>query len=154
MKFHIELCSTIIKKQLLYLEEECSFYMNYKNEKVHFELIINKISLGVFDNQIIAVGGFCGLSKEMKAKIQVPEYINGSLKVESNLEIGLSHEINSNLNYEYPVYISIETGWVCIGNPFIKKKAVEFIKNCVVVIDDDGLFVSLWLKPESLPENL
>ena len=29
--------------------------------------------------------------------------------------------------------------------------AVEFINNCVAVIDDDKEFISLWLKPQSLP---
>ena len=53
---------------------------------------------------------------------------------------------------DLPMFINTESGWVCIGNPEAKGRAVEFINNCVAVINDNCEFVSLWLKPESLPK--
>ena len=52
---------------------------------------------------------------------------------------------------DLPVYVNVHTGWVCIGNPEKKGNAVQFINNCVAVIDENKEFVSLWLKPQSLP---
>jgi uncharacterized protein YbdZ (MbtH family) len=53
-------------------------------------------------------------------------------------------------NEDWLVHVNVKTGWVCIGNPEKKGNAVEFINNCVAVIDDKE-FVSLWLKPLKLP---
>jgi hypothetical protein len=53
---------------------------------------------------------------------------------------------------DWPVYVNIRTGWVCIGNPENKGNAVEFINNCVAVIDENKCLASLWLKPKKLPD--
>ncbi|MFH7012564.1 hypothetical protein ACHRV5_11880 [Flavobacterium sp. FlaQc-52] len=152
MKFNIEYYSGIIRKELLYLENECSFYMDYKDLNADLELIINKIALQIFNNRVFALSGFCGLNKEMLTNIKVPKSKKGILKVEHNLDYGFSYGVSDIFDYEYSVYVNIETGWVCIGNPYSKENAVEFIDNCIVVINDDGIFNSLWLKPKSLPK--
>lgn len=154
MKFKVEYLEDNIQKQLLYLEDECSFYMEDSNQNVDLELIINKIALQVSKNKIVELGGFCGLNKEMISNIQIPEYQKGILRIEHNLKYGFAYSVNDDIDYEYPVFINIESGWICIGNPKIKKNAVEFISNCVAVINDLGNFESLWLKPMNLPENL
>jgi len=119
--------------------------------EIDFELILNKLSMSVVDNRIIQLWGFCGLDKSMKSNYQVPEHRKGILGVEHDLKYGFAYGINSDDDYEYPVYVNTKTGWVCIGNPERKDNAVEFINNCVAVIDDNNDFVSLWLKPEKLP---
>lgn len=139
------------QQQLIYIPEEHSFYMDSVVNKIEIELIINKISLAVSDNIVVNVDGFCGLSKSMKSNYQVPEYKKGGLRVEHNLSYGFSYGISDD-NYEYPVYINIQSGWVCIGNPEKKGNAVEFINNCVAVIGNNKELVSLWLKPERLPD--
>lgn len=140
------------RQRLVYIPEEHSFYMDSAVNKIEIELIVNKISLAVSDNIVVNVSGFCGLSKSMKSNYQVPEYKKGCLQVEHNLNNGFAYGVNDDDNYEYPVYINVQCGWVCIGNPEKKGNAVEFINNCVAVIDDDKEFVSLWLKPERLPD--
>lgn len=152
MKFNIEYTDNIRQQQLLYLEDECSFYMDYTNQGIDIELIINKIALQVFDNKIFALSGFCGLSKEMRTNFQVPNSKKGILKVDHNLKYGFAYDINEKFDYEYPVFINVGTGWVCIGNPKLTGNAVEFINNCIAVIDENKNFLSLWLKPESLPK--
>ena len=151
MKFKIEYTENIRQQQLLYLVDECSFYTNYINQGIDLELIFNKITLQVLNNEIVDLNGFCGLSKEMSADIKVPSSKKGILKVEYISENGFSYEINEKFDHEYPVYINIETGWVCVGNPNIKKKSVEFINNCIAVINDNGNLASVWLKPKKLP---
>ena len=148
MKFTIENNNKIIQKQLVYLEEECSFYMNEITDKIDIEVVLNKISLFVVDNKIIDISGFCGLNKSMISTCQVPEFKKGFLKIEHNLKYGFAYGINKE---DFPVYVNPQTGWVCIGNPEKSGNAVEFIDNCVAVIDGDKGFVSLWLKPQSLP---
>lgn len=156
MKFVVEIYRDIWQyfwqQQLIYIPEEHSFYMDSVVNKIEFELIVNKISLAVSDNIVVNVSGFCALSKSMKSNYQVPEYKKGCLRVEHNLNYGFAYGINTDDNYEYPVYINIQSGWVCIGDPEKKGNAVEFINNCVAVIDNDKEFVSLWLKPESLAD--
>jgi hypothetical protein len=84
----------------------------------------------------------------MKSNYQVPEFQKGILKVEHNLKYGFAYRINEK---DISVYVNTQTGWVCIGNPEKKGDTVEFINNCVAVIDDEKNFISLWLKPEKLP---
>lgn len=153
-KFIIEYTENIGQQQLLYLEDECSFYMDYSNQSIDIELIINKIALQVSNNEIVDLSGFCGLSKEMRANLQVPNSKKGVLKVKHNLEYGFAYNVNDDYEYEYPVYVSVATGWVCIGNPEKKGNAVEFINSCIAVINDNGDFESLWLNPKSLPKSL
>lgn len=155
VKFKIEYAADeIIEKQLLYLEDECSFYMKYNDQNTDLELIINKISLQVSNDRVINLSGFCGLNNKMKSDVKVPEFKKGILKVEHNLQSGFAYGINDDIDYKYPIYINIKMGWVCIGNPNSNKNAVEFITNCVAVIDDKGNFESLWLKPKNLPKKI
>ncbi|CAL1518548.1 hypothetical protein [Chitinophaga sp. MM2321] len=149
MKFVIEYGNPVEQRLLTYIPEECSFDMEPIVSGIDFELILNKISLSVVDSKIIQLWGFCGLDKSMKSNYQVPEYKKGALRVKHNLNFGFAYGINDD---DLPVYVNVQTGWVCIGNPEKKGNAVEFINNCVAVIDDDKGFVSLWLKPETLPD--
>jgi len=66
-----------------------------------------------------------------------------------NLESGFSYGINS--DDEWPVYVNQKTGWICVGNPERSGEAVEFMNNCVAVVDNNNKLVSLWLKPQELP---
>lgn len=96
------------------------------------------------------MGGGCGLTAWMKSNCEVPKSRKGVLKVVDDLEIGVgSYRVNRE---ELPVHVNIQTGWVCIGNPVKLGNTVEFINNCIAVIDDDNEFVALWLKPQSLPQ--
>jgi hypothetical protein len=148
MKFLIKNGKEIGQQQLVYLTDECSFYTGRIAHKIDMELIVNKISLAVSDDKIVDVNGFCGFAEWMKSDYKVPKYKKGVLKVEHNLKYGLAYGIN---DIDFPMYVNTQTGWICIGNPEKSGQAVEFINNCVAVIDDDNKFVSLWLKPKSLP---
>ena len=55
MKFLIQSSDEIGKQQLVYLEDECSFYMEYTSSKIELELIVNKISLAVLDNRLVVM---------------------------------------------------------------------------------------------------
>lgn len=150
MKFDIEHSNNIGQKLLVYLPEECSFYTGESTEsKIDLELILNKLSLSVVDDKVVDVNGFCGLDKSMLSICQIPEYKKGVLKVEHNLDFGFAYGINDN---DLPVYVNIQTGWVCLGFPAKEGNGVEFINNCVAFISNTGEFLSLWLKPATLPK--
>ena len=150
MKFIVEYRNFTQQHLLTYIPEECSFYMGKIMGKIDVELILNKISLAVSKNEIVHVSGFCGLDKSMKTNYKIPKFKKGVLKVEDNLKYGFAYGINDE---DWPVYINIETGWICIGDPLKSEKAVEFINDCVAVLEGDKL-VALWLKPKSLPYEL
>jgi hypothetical protein len=152
MKFLIEYTDTVEQKTLIYDIEECSFDTEPTVQEINFDVVINKLNLTVIDddNRIVQVWGFCGYNEWIKSSYEVPERKKGILKVLDDLTAGVgSFSINKE---DVPMYVNVQSGWVCIGNPEKKGNAVEFINNCVAVIDDDKEFVSLWLKPETLPD--
>lgn len=151
MRFLIDYTDTLEPKSLIYNIEECSFDTEPTVEEINFDVVLNKLNLTAIgdDNKIAQVWGFCGYNEWIKSDYEVPERKKGTLKVLDDLPSGVgSFSIKKE---DVPMYVNTRTGWVCIGNPERKGSAVEFINNCVAVIDDGKEFVSLWLKPVSLP---
>lgn len=151
MKFLVEYTDTLEQKTLIYDIEECSFDTKPAVQEINFDIVINKLNLTAIgdNNKIVQIWGFCGYNEWIKSNYKIPESQKGILKVIDDLVAGIgSYSVNKK---DLPVFVNIQTGWVCIGNPEKKGDAVEFINNCVAVIDDDKEFVSLWLKPERLP---
>ena len=150
MKFNIDYNDKKEERLLIYILNEHSFDMEPYNYSTDLHLALNYLDLMVLDKKVIQLSGFCGLGISRKSNYNVPEYEEGALKIVNNLEAGVgSYPISKE---DFPVYVNVQTGWVCIGNPEKKGNAVEFINNCVAVIDDNKEFVSLWLKPEKLPD--
>ncbi|MGS2765241.1 hypothetical protein [Sinomicrobium sp. M5D2P9] len=152
MKFLIEYTDTVEQKTLIYDIEECSFDTKPTVQEINFDVVINKLNLTAIDddNRIVQVWGFCGYNEWIKSSYEVPERKKGVLKVLDDLTSGVGSF--SIYKEDVPMYVNVQSGWVCIGNPEKKGNAVEFINNCVAVIDDNRDFVSLWLKPETLPD--
>ncbi|MDR2914057.1 MAG: hypothetical protein LBV74_04390 [Tannerella sp.] len=152
MKFIVEYTGKSEQRTLIYREEEFSFDMEPWIYGLDFEIAINTLTLTIIDGKVTQLGGFCGLNKKMKTNYNVPQSPKGELKVlqpEKYWDKPGAHGLNKE---DWPVHVNIQTGWVCIGNPEERGNAVEFINNCVAVIDDNKEFVSLWLKPERLPK--
>ncbi|MDR1199328.1 MAG: hypothetical protein LBK94_10040 [Prevotellaceae bacterium] len=152
MEFTIEYTGSSEQKTLIYREDEFSFDMEPWIPGLDFEIAINTLTLTIIDGKVTQFNGFCGLNRTMKANYTVPQSQKGELRVlhpERYWDKSGTHGINKE---DWPVYVNIQTGWVCIGNPERKGNAVEFINNCVAVIDDGREFISLWLKPEKLPD--
>lgn len=132
------------KERLFYLIDDYSFDMDPSIREVGYDLLINYINL-LFDPRdcVAHLSGFCPYGTWIKANYQVPLYKEGKLKVQTQVEPGCSYRIN---NEEWSIYIN-EDRWVCIGNPNISENAVEFLHNCIAVINHENL-VALWLKPD------
>lgn len=151
MKFIIDHTDFIgNSKRLTYDAEEFSFETEPSIQEINLDIVINRLNLSAVDddNKIVQLWGFCGYKEWQKSNYEPPQYNTGILKVADNLEEGFSYRISKD---DLPMFINVQSGWLCIGNPEKKGNAVEFINNCVVVIDDDKEFISLWLKPETLP---
>ncbi|WP_370900942.1 hypothetical protein [Chryseobacterium gossypii] len=150
MKFSIDYNSKKENRLLTYNVNEYGFDMEPYNYSTNINLTLNYLDLMVFNKNVIAILGFCGFGTWIKSNYNVPQYKEGSLKIVDNLKEGVgAYRINKE---DLPVYVNTQTGWICIGNPEKKGEAVEFINNCVAIIDDDQELVSLWLKPEKLPD--
>lgn len=147
MKFYIDHKGRPEARELIYRSDEYSFDMKPWVNVMDIELVLNKLTLTVIDNQIIQLSGFCGLAVSMNSNICIPEYSKGKLKVKHNLKNGFAYGI---YDKDRPVYLNTKSGWVCIGDPLKSGNAVEFIQNCVAVVSDSGDLLSLWLKPKSL----
>lgn len=149
MKFKIDYTAVLEDKLLIYHLEEHSFDMEPWVYEIDFEIAVNTITLAVVDKKIIQLNGFCGLDRTMKFNFQAPKSQNGTLKILNDLKPGVgSYRANKE---DLPVFVNPDTGWVCIGYPERKGNAVEFIMNCVAVVDDSEQLLSLWLKPQSIP---
>ncbi len=148
MIFKIDYTSSSENRTLIYREDEYSFDMRPWEYVIDLDLALNKITLTVVNEKIIQLSGFCGLTKEMNTNVEIPKYKKGALRVEHNFEHGFTYRINDE---DLPVQLNTGTGWVCIGAANKAGQGVEFIDNCVAVIDDNGTFLSLWLKPTEFP---
>ena len=150
MKFFIDYNNEIEHRVLLYNIQEFSFNTSPRVKEINFDIIVNKLNLTVVgkENKIVQVWGFCGFKEWIKSTYKVPKSKKGLLKVVDVLEFGFSYTVTKE---DFPMYVNPKTGWICVGSPEKSGKAVEFIENCVAVIDDNKEFVSLWLKPTSLP---
>lgn len=150
IKFDIEYTGSVEDRKLLYDIEEYSFDTEPSVSETDFDIIINKLNLTVIDNgKVIQVWGFSGCNEWIKSDYLVPESRKGILKVIDDLEGGLSYRVG---NDDIAIHVNTKTGWVCIGDPEKTGYAVEFINNCIAVIDGEQEFVSLWLKPDRLPK--
>ncbi len=149
MKFTPVFQDSTKQRTLLYLSDECSFTTEGGLDHIEMELIVNKISLAIFEGTVVAVSGFCGLDASMLKRLEVPISLPGTLRVEHNLKLGFAYSVNDD---ELPVHVDRFLGWVCLGDPTIRENAIEFISNCVAVIDRSGNLVALWLKPRELPK--
>jgi hypothetical protein len=150
MKFCVEHNGQVEQRLLRYIADEYTFDVYPSVKEISFDTVLNKLNLtAVANNTIAQIWGFCPYGEWVKGNYNVPKSVEGALKVVDNLEPGFSYRINK--NGDWTTYVNTQTGWICIGNPEKKGNAVEFINNCIAVIDDDKEFVSLWLKPEVLP---
>jgi len=152
MEFLIENTGNSEQRTLIYREDEFSFDMEPWVHEIDFDIAINTLTLTVVDSKVIQLSGFCGLNKNMQANYDVPQNKKGELKIlhSENYSGGIGcYGLNKDT---LPVYVNAQTGWICIGEPQKQGNAVEFINNCVAVIDDNRKFVSLWLKPQKFPE--
>jgi hypothetical protein len=151
MEFFIENTGNSEQRTLIYREDEFSFDMEPWVHEIDFDITINTLTLTVVDSKVIQLSGFCGLNKNMRTNYDVPQNKKGELKIlhSENYFGGIGcYEVNKD---NLPVYVNAQTGWICIGEPQKQGNAVEFVNNCVAVIDDNQKFVSLWLKPQKLP---
>ena len=150
MEFKAEYNHKTQEKKLIYDVDSYSFDMEPVVYGIDFEVIINSVALSVLNKEVIQLWGFCPYGNWIKSNCQLPKAKPGILKIIDNRKSGFSYGLNKK---DWLIYVNVETGWVCIGNPEHKGEAVECIKNCIAVIDDKKL-VSLWLKPELLPQEI
>lgn len=151
MKFLIEYTGKTEQRILTYNIAEFSFDVEPTVQFIDFNIVVNKLNLSVVDyHKIIQVWGYCGLANNIKSNYEVPKYEKGLLIIVDHFKPGYSYRLT---NGDLPIYVNTKTGWICIGDPIKLGNAVEFINNCVAVIDEDKEFVALWLKPHILPAS-
>lgn len=145
MKFSINFDSINETKSLIYRVDESSYDMLPHINETNFHILINYIDLTVDENNhVVELRGYSPYESWIKSNCKAPILHQGILKVETLKEPGFSYRIDDK---EWPVYFNVDEGWVCIGSPEKCENSVEFISNCIAVIDQ-GKLVSIWLKPK------
>lgn len=146
MKFCIDYNECLEHKQIIYRKDEYSFDTTPYIYEIDFEIEINTLFLAVVDSKIIQLNGFCGLSKE-NLYYDVPKAKKGVLKL-LHSEKYISSAGTAKLNdKDWETYINPQTGWVCMGDSQSQGLTVEFIENCIAVIDENQELITLWIHP-------
>ncbi len=132
--------------KILYDSKDFSFDMEPRFFYQDFVITINYLQLGMNHNMIISnISGFCPYQAWKEIDIDVPNHEKASIRVEVDFDplSGGGYKIKDE---DWPQYVNRTTGWYCVGDPKKKEKAIEFIKNCVAILEDDQI-VALWLYP-------
>ncbi len=135
-----------------YIVEDFSFAHERKNYFHDFSLTVNTIELDIDNNFFLCgVGGYDPYLGWERIHVEPPFFGKGGVRalIDFDYVPGGAYGIN---NQVWPEYVNVKSGWVCIGNPKKDGKAVEFINNCVAVVDNNQELAALWLQPQSLPK--
>jgi hypothetical protein len=111
---------------------------------------INYLSVRFNDkNYANSIGGSLEPNKIIVAPIIPPHASEGALIGKFTDE---EHDGRTTIHYEMPVYCNPTTHWICMGHPESVGDSVEFLTDCIIVIGKDGLPLSLWIRPDVIPE--
>jgi hypothetical protein len=83
-----------------------------------------------------------------RASINAPKAKQGALILKDRLESGFSYGV---FQEEVPVYCDPDSRWVCLIDPNAKGQTVEFIKDCIAVLNDDQELAALWMRLDVVP---
>ena len=131
--------------------EDYSFDSSPSVIEVDFDLVLNNLNLSVLNGKVIQIWGFCVLDKSNTTNFDVPNYKSGALNIVDSFKQGHAYAIN---NVELIITINHHRRWICVGDPSVKDNGVEFMKNCIAVINENGQLVALWIKPNNWPKSL
>lgn len=151
MKFAITYTDYIEKKEVVYYKSEWSFDTIPAINNTNFDIALNYLNLTVVgsDNRIAQIWGFGGGREWVKSKISPPNSRKGILTVVSRLsekDYGISHRLLDNI----PITINTQTNWICYGDYQQRANAVEFLYNCIAVLNSENELVALWISPRNI----
>jgi hypothetical protein len=119
-----------------------------------FVLTINEIQISLGkDNICVEILGYCPFREwKINNSIKLPSYTNDKqlqAVIDFDTLPGCGYEVHDQ-GIRWPISVNKQSGWVCIGDPLVRKEASEFIDNCVAIVKDHKL-LALWLRPQTLP---
>jgi hypothetical protein len=136
--------------ELIYNVEEHSFDIPDNNiGAVDFDIMVNYLTLQVFNSEVVCVSGFCSYKGWKQTDDTIKSHKAGSLTVLNGPDDSYAYRYSDSDN-PFPIWFNPVTGWVCVGDSKAKTKGVEFIRNCVAVLNRSQDLVALWLKPQFL----
>lgn len=147
-KFKVNNTAKIHLGSLIYYKEENSFnFVPSRNADI--SLLVGYLHIGV-DSETMTfqqIWGFQPYEGWIKKALNIPNFIEGELMVEGNIQPGMTYRIDG--SEKWAAKFDSQTGWVCIGENEIAKNDsfIKFADNTVAVINNDKL-KSLWLKPQ------
>lgn len=152
MKFFINTKGRKQDRLLTYRIDDLAFDCEPLSKEVALDILINNLNLTVTgDYKIVQVWGMCPYGSWKLTDCDVPNYDEGELIVQINMEPGFSYRLNKDSVWD--VFVNPRLGWVCVGIPTLQGSAVEFSRGCVAVLVGNSL-KAIWLKPEKIPPGV
>lgn len=142
MNFFVEYSDKIARKEIIYISHEHSMLMEPHNYWVDFTILIKYLNLNVLDGKVIDISGFFPSKEWIDSQVTPPQATHGNLIVKGDFVPDISYRMGEE---NIPVYYNSKTHWVCVGDPEAKGQCVEFIRNCIAVVDDEHKLKSLWM---------
>lgn len=147
MKFIVDYTDYNEPKKIIYNQTEYSLDTIPCCHEIDFEIAVKSITLTVVDSIVVQLWGMCGLSDAQQMIDCPPVSRKGLLKVadvESYIGKSGSFLIHDT---DLPIFINSLTGWLCIGDSKAVGVSVEFLDNCIFLIDEKQEFIALWIHP-------
>jgi hypothetical protein len=134
---------------LIYDMNECSFNIPDRNvTAVNCEIAINYLTLQVYDSIIVCISGFCPYKGWKQTENSIQSYKKGLLALRNTLDYDQSGTYT--YSDSFPMWFNPITGWFCLGDSEATLNGVEFLRNCIAVLNDSKDLVAIWLKPQFL----
>lgn len=136
---------------LVYLKSEHSFEIENYHETGSTSILINDLHLEIDEEgTVISLWGFCPLVLYQDTLESPQNYKKNQLKIVLNEKLvpGISYRFNEK---RWPIHFNQKDGWICIGDiSFDEKNLVEFVSNCIGVINKQKKLTAIWLAPRFL----
>ena len=115
---------------------------------IDINILIKYLNLGVDseDMCVKCLWGFSPMNSWEITKLSPPVAEEGKVRLVGKYEPGLTWRIDKNNSWKS--YFDKTTGWYCVGSKdLVECTAVKVNKNMIIVLDEIGTLMAVWIKP-------
>jgi hypothetical protein len=125
---------------VIYRQKEHSFDTLNNSSHGFSSVLLNEINLEVDETlRVISVWGLSSYEEWIIAEFPVPSSrIQVSLEIVEDIIPGVSIRIHPDNGGRWPIYVSPDRAWICIGNkPLPTDSAIQFLSNAMAVLKNN-----------------
>lgn len=142
----------------IYVANDYAFSAEPRPEGCALSVSLNELQLMVDENnrRVVFVEGYCPHFRWKVRTFVAPTARQAGLIVVFDEEPvpGVSRRVSGEARWS--TFADPRSGWICIGEePGLEAgSAVEFARDTIAVLDEQGRLRSLWLRPAHIPREL